>query len=100
MVALDNFEQIEHPHKLWILGEMRELGEDSKAEHQRIVERLASHAQDVILVGSEFRDVALSGMRCFDSVEELKPFLVAVTDHLVLIKGSNGTRLFQLPELL
>ncbi len=100
MVALDNFEQIEYPHKLWILGEMRELGEDSKAEHQRIVERLASHAQDVILVGSEFRDVALSGMRCFDSVEELKPFLVAVTDHLVLIKGSNGTRLFQLPELL
>ncbi len=100
MVALDNFEQMQHPHKLWILGEMRELGEDSQAEHRRIVERLAPHAQDVILVGSAFRDVAVQGMCCYDSVEELKPLLADVTDHLVLIKGSNGTRLFQLPEFL
>ncbi len=100
MVALDNFEQMQHPRKLWILGEMRELGDDSKAEHQRIVERLASHAQDVILVGNSFRDLALPGMRCYDSVEELKPLLADVNDCLVLIKGSNGTRLFQLPEFL
>ncbi len=99
-VALDNFEQIEHPHKLWVLGEMRELGDDSRSEHQRIVNRLEPHAQDVILVGSEFRDLALPGMRCYDSVEELKPLLADVCDCLVLIKGSNGTRLFLLPECL
>lgn len=100
MVALDNFEQIRHAHKLWILGEMRELGADSEAEHRRIAERLKEHARDVILVGGEFRKVALPGMRCYDTVEELKPALAQVSGHLVLVKGSNGTRLFQLPEVL
>lgn len=100
MVALDNFEQIRHAHKLWILGEMRELGADSEAEHRRIAERLKEHARDVILVGGEFRKVALPGMRCYDTVEELKPVLAQVSGHLVLVKGSNGTMLFQLPEVL
>lgn len=100
LVALDNFELIKHPRKLWILGEMRELGAESEAEHCRIAERLQEHAQDVILVGKEFRKVALPGMRCYDSVEELKPALTQVKDHLILIKGSNGTKLFQLPDVL
>ncbi len=99
-VALDNFDHIDAPHKLWILGEMRELGNDSRQEHLRIVERVKEHARDVILVGKNFREVALPEMRCFDTVDELKPHLAAVNDCLILIKGSNGAKLFQLPELL
>jgi UDP-N-acetylmuramoyl-tripeptide--D-alanyl-D-alanine ligase len=35
-------------------------------------------------------------------VEEVKEAIAKnpLRDHLILIKGSNGTKLFQLPELL
>lgn len=38
----------------------------------------------------------------FDNVEKVKEAIAAAKPHgkYILIKGSNGTRLFQLPELL
>lgn len=98
-VALDNFERIEAPHKMVILGDMRELGADSEAEHRKLVQRLAAF-DTVWLVGPEFSRHALPGMRAFASVEDLKPLLPEVRDRLILIKGSNGTHLSILPSLL
>jgi len=60
-------------------------------------------------VGSEFAQAlnTLSAdqaalFRTFSDVEAVKAELKVqpLNDHLILIKGSNGTRLFQLPELL
>lgn len=98
--ALNNFDRIQADNKMWILGEMRELGADSGAEHRKIVERLAANASRVWLVGEEYQKVAPTGMRCFHDVEELKPFLADLHEQFVLIKGSNGTKLYQLPNLL
>lgn len=98
--ALDNFDRIQADNKMWILGEMRELGADSEAEHRKIVERLADEAPHVWLVGEEFKKVAPAGMCCFAGVEELKPRLGELHDRFILIKGSNGTKLFRLPDLL
>ncbi len=97
--ALDNFQRLEGEHKMWILGEMRELGSDSTEEHRRVADQLPN-TDDVWLVGEEFAKVAQPGQRCFASVEEVKPLLGDVQDRLILVKGSNGTRLFQLPDLL
>ncbi len=97
--ALDNFEQMKGDRKMWILGEMRELGDDSAAEHRRIASRLPD-ASCVWLVGEEFHKVALPNQRCFANAEELKPLLADIKDQLILVKGSNGTKLFQLPDLL
>ncbi len=98
-VALDNFEQMKAEHKMVILGDMRELGADSEAEHRRIVE-LLQNFEVVWLVGNEFQKVALPSMRCFPSVEEAKSVAGEVSGFTVLIKGSNATRLSQLTELL
>lgn len=103
--ALDNFDFIEKPHKMVILGEMRELGADSKKEHQKIADRLLGTGLEKIwLVGSEFQQVASGNgnIRVFASVEEVKACLTEepLEGYTILIKGSNGTRLFQLPELL
>lgn len=38
MAALQNFQNMTVPHKMLILGDMRELGADSPAEHQKIVD--------------------------------------------------------------
>ena len=100
--ALDNFSLMEVSPKMAILGEMRELGDSSAEEHRRVVERLATCPFDEVwLVGQEFKDIDCP-FRKFDDVEQVK---AAIAEHrpegyYILIKGSNGVRLFQLPELL
>ena len=100
--ALDNFSLMQVSPKMAILGEMRELGASSREEHERVVEKLKGCPFDEVwLVGKEFEGIDCP-YRKFDDVEQVK---AAITEHrpegrYILIKGSNGTRLFQLPELL
>ncbi len=101
VAALSNFALMNDDHKCVILGDMRELGAESVEEHRRVVDLLKTMSLErVWLVGTEFRKVASVGMRCFANVEEVKdtlalePFLHST----ILIKGSNGTKLYQLPE--
>lgn len=101
--ALDNFALIVHPHKMAILGEMRELGEASAEEHRRVAEQVkAMGLEEVWLVGEEFYPYARE-MRWFADVEAVKVALEGgdcPVGRLILIKGSNGTKLFRLPALL
>lgn len=100
--ALSNFSMIEGEGKMVILGDMRELGADSLAEHQRIVDRLQQMQLDEVwLVGEEFARASHS-FRSFANVEEVKQALVEnpLAERTILIKGSNGIRLQQLPEYL
>lgn len=100
--ALMNFRDMEVGHKMAILGDMRELGESSGEEHQRVVDFLAGAGlTNVWLVGEEFAKTDCSFQK-FGSVEEVKAAIRAhrPEGYYILIKGSNGTRLFELPELL
>jgi UDP-N-acetylmuramoyl-tripeptide--D-alanyl-D-alanine ligase len=100
--ALDNFSLMEVAPKMAILGEMRELGDSSAEEHRRVVEKLATCPFDEVwLVGQEFKNIDCP-YRKFDDVEQVKAAIAEnrPEGHYILIKGSNGTRLFQLPELL
>lgn len=104
--ALDNFAQVRADNKMVILGEMRELGADSEQEHRKVLEQLSTmQLTDMWLVGEEFLSTCPEAMnntsiRCFKSVEEVKPLLADLNSKTILIKGSNGTKLFQLPEML
>ena len=100
--ALDNFCLMQVSPKMAILGEMRELGDSSAEEHRRLVEKLASCPFDEVwLVGDEFKDINCP-YRKFDDVEQVKAAIAAdrPEGYYILIKGSNGNRLFQLPEVL
>lgn len=105
-VALDNFQNIHHSCKMVILGEMRELGTESATEHQNVVNRLKSIPLDEAwLVGTEFAQCdtsSLVNVRLFHDVEAVKSHIKEnpVADRLILIKGSNGTKLYQIPEFL
>jgi UDP-N-acetylmuramoyl-tripeptide--D-alanyl-D-alanine ligase len=83
---------------------MRELGSASTEEHTAVVALLQQLGfTNVWLVGKEFATVASdTAFRCFNDVEAVKEELTwnPVSDRLILVKGSNGTKLFQLPEFL
>ena len=102
MAALENFKLMQADNKMAILGAMRELGEVSQEEHQRIVDYLqTTDIKTVWLVGEEFENIHCDYPK-FKDVEAVKAAIAEKqpAGYYILIKGSNSTKLFQLPELL
>lgn len=104
MAALDNFNAISALSKVALLGDMRELGEDSVKEHSKIVWKLMSDGVDAYLVGDEFRKameqfgigpegVDGNGVKgWFADSESLAGFINEhpLANATVLVKGSRG----------
>ena len=92
--ALENFSMMKAADKMLILGDMRELGDVSEAEHRHIVDLLKEKGfAQVWLVGAEFEKTAQgSGFRLFPDVEAVNEALAGepVTGKTILIKGSNS----------
>ena len=102
MAALRNFSLMAVEPKMAILGDMRELGAVSEEEHQKVVDYLKEQGlTNVWLVGSEFGKTDCN-YRKFTDVNAVKEAIAAEQPQgqYILIKGSNGIRLFELPELL
>ena len=106
--ALDNFRHIEAAKKVALLGDMRELGEESVAEHVKVLNQLCSAHLDAYLVGEEFKKALESPsfagtdtpsfagtdrrISWFPTSEALKDHLAAhpIQDSVILIKGSHS----------
>lgn len=102
MAALENFRDMAVSPKMAILGDMRELGSVSLEEHQKVVDFLFQNGiSNVWLVGEEFAKTNCSYHK-FNNVDEVKAEIAShrPEGYYILIKGSNGIKLFQLPELL
>ena len=100
--ALENFSIMQAERKMLILGDMKELGEASEEEHRKVVDYLRGHGfSNVWLVGTEFGKTQCA-FRKFPDVAAVKAELAAnpIEGCCILIKGSNGARLFELPEML
>ena len=98
--ALSAFNLLNSDKKIVLLGDMLELGEFAKKEHQAIVNLTQEFDFDrVLLVGKNYHECQHSKeMVAFKTVEDLKNYL---SDHLftgatILIKGSRGIALEQL----
>ncbi len=97
--ALDNFANMADERKVALLGDMRELGEDSVAEHINVLRRLERLGlYKVCLVGEEFRkaldDTGLN-FSWFPSSDELAASLAEhpLEGCVILVKGSRGIRM-------
>lgn len=95
--ALDNFANIQADRKIAMLGDMRELGDDSLAEHVKIVRKLRESGYETYLVGEEFAKAlesegGLKDEKAFASSEELREHLAAarIENAVILLKGSRG----------
>lgn len=98
--ALDNFGMVEAEHKALFLGDMLELGAESAAEHEKVLQKLAGMgAELVILVGKEFAAVNKDSRNlCFATSDEAAQHMAAhpVKGFTILVKGSRGTKMEKL----
>jgi UDP-N-acetylmuramoyl-tripeptide--D-alanyl-D-alanine ligase len=99
--ALDNFALLQADCKVALLGDMRELGEDSVKEHVKILKKLddcgLTHA---CLVGDEFKKALEEAgtpdfVKWFATSDDLAAALAErpLTGATVLVKGSNSIRM-------
>ena len=118
MAALTSFNLNEAPHKSLVLGDMRELGDDSQREHLAVLRYLMQPEVtfgDVLLVGNEFVSAFNSlsddevsqlsrgrSVRCYADVESLiaDEYVLGALPGTILIKGSRGIRLEQAAKAL
>jgi UDP-N-acetylmuramoyl-tripeptide--D-alanyl-D-alanine ligase len=103
-VALDNFTKMAFPKKAVILGDMLELGNESTTEHQKIVNRLLEIPLDtIILVGQNFISLPPEkNILYFKNSGEAKEWVKVNKPEgfAILIKGSRGTKLENIAEIL
>ncbi len=103
--AIESFSLIEHTQKIAILGDMFELGTDSSSEHEKIIATIKKLNQPSFFIGERFyefyqqQDPLIS---FFKNKEDFKLYLEnnAITDKLILLKGSRGIGLEELVEKL
>ena len=100
--AIENFRLMAVKNKMAILGDMRELGDVTAEEHQKIVDLLlAAGITNVWLVGDEFGKTKTTFQK-FKDVEEVKAELAhnMPKNNFLIIKVSIVTKLYELPKLL
>lgn len=101
--ALLNFGEMDVEHKVVILGDMLELGDQSDEEHQNIVRLIGQFAfEKVILVGPQFKKTQ-HNFESYENIADLKnntALLHGLKNCYVLIKGSRGIQLEQLLSAL
>jgi UDP-N-acetylmuramoyl-tripeptide--D-alanyl-D-alanine ligase len=100
--SVRNFRNISDENHLLILGDMKELGDESVNEHQEILNLVKELGfNNVILVGSEFNKIN-SGFISFLNVEELISHINnnEIRGKKILIKGSHSIHLEKIINLL
>ena len=103
MNALESFSMNEHESKLVILGDMGELGDASKVEHQNIVELLEEKKLNAYVVGHFFSDCNSTMIKKkFNATSDLESYLKQnnISNHLILLKGSRSMGLEVLSQHL
>ncbi len=93
--AIENFAKLAAPQKIIMLGAMMEMGEDSMAEHQALVELIRNYTwENVVLVGGDFKQVKHE-FTYFDNSLEAKDWLDAqhFSGASILIKGSRSFKM-------
>ncbi len=90
--AIEAFGEIKAPHKVLILGDMKELGAYSQKEHQQLVDDIAAYSWDaVLLLGDNFYQTQTNFMK-FQTLTEINDYLRQhpFSDTFFLIKGSRS----------
>lgn len=92
-LAIENFAKIAGDNKILLLGAMAELGDESIAEHQQIIQTIAQYPwKAVALVGGDFQKINHPFQR-FDNATDAGIWLQHQNpqNSILLVKGSRST---------
>jgi len=103
--AIENFLKLKKENKCLILGEMMELGEQTIAEHETILEIISKNKHNldqVFLIGKQFSELIPDFAMSFRDTKEAKSYLKKnpLKRKTILVKGSGGNQLEDLTEVL
>lgn len=98
--ALESFHEMPHENKLFILGDMFELGNDSEKLHEEIIILSNSLKLQGVFIGEIFSDFSKKypNNLFFADKKDAMSFFDSAQPHknLILIKGSRGMKLEEL----
>ena len=105
IAALDSFSNLKEKHKIVILGDMFELGQDAEKEHQAITEYTAQlQIGEIYLVGENFykTSVISTKIKKYRTFDDLKTAIEksSIKNKTILIKGSRGMALERVLEII
>ena len=101
-LAIDEFSQLKSD-KVYILGEMRELGSIANEEHIKIMDKLSDKSNIVFYVGMAFKKFENRYPQNFyANIDKLlaSKKLIEIANSNILIKGSRSVQLDTLEEIL
>jgi UDP-N-acetylmuramoyl-tripeptide--D-alanyl-D-alanine ligase len=98
--AIENFEKITSENKVLILGAMAELGDESIAEHQEIINLLSRHKwKEVVLVGGDFLKMKTPFLSFDNSLKAKEWYKTQKFENTyLLIKGSRSMQMERVLE--
>jgi len=99
-VAIENFARLQGDNKILVLGAMAELGQESIAEHQSIIDLIGRYTwKQVLLVGGDFLQVAHPYLQ-FENALQAKAWLQqqSLENAHLLIKGSRSMQMEKVLE--
>jgi UDP-N-acetylmuramoyl-tripeptide--D-alanyl-D-alanine ligase len=99
-LAIENFANLNVQNKIVCIGAMKELGTTSIAEHQQLIQLLASSQwEQVVLVGGDFEKCS-HNYHYFENSLEAKEWFQKqqFSNKHILIKGSRGVQMERLIE--
>jgi len=100
-VSLINFSKY-YGTKTIIIGDMLELGKESKTEHEKILDLARKlKFEQIISVGQNFKEIYNSNF-AFENIESVKKYLKKhpILNKNILLKGSRGIALETLKDVL
>lgn len=94
-VAIQNFHQLDSDNKTLFLGDMFELGSESKKEHSEIIALAQKLKLNCVFVGNHFYENKNKDSIFFKNFDELEKYLTETKfeNYMLLIKGSRGMAL-------
>lgn len=101
-LAIENLAEMEGTKKILVLGAMAEMGAETEAEHQRMVQLIEQYSWDeVILVGKPFEPYK-DRFRYFETSDQATAWFGGhrPQNTLLLVKGSRSTKMEKVLEAL
>lgn len=103
MEAIKSFNKLETTNKTLFIGDMFELGNTSKEEHQNIVDYIETlNINNCYTIGEHFSKTTHSNkIKSYNSYEAFTShYTNSLNNHTVLIKGSRGMSLERILDIL